>query len=206
MKLLFLHGWGFNRHFWDPLRAALAEHEGLADDRGYFGAPLAPAIEGPCLALAHSFGTMRVLADPPPGLVGLVAFNGFDRFGAHDGRAGVPLRVIDRMARRLGQDPAAVLAEFRRTCGASDECPQPDQVPLAADLARLRDERAPMPEVPLTLVQGAADPLLSAEMREGAFSGCEARRLVHPGGHLLPREDPAFCAEVVRAALATLPT
>lgn len=212
MKLLFAHGWGFDRHFWDPLIALLPEWETVADDRGYFGAAFTPDVAGPCLAVTHSFGTMRVLADPPPGLAGLVAINGFERFTALPGKPGVAVRVVDRMLRRFEADPRAVLAEFRKTCGAGepasgiDADPEPLHAePLHADLLRLRDARPPLPRVPVVVLHGGRDPLLPAEMRAATFAGCDVHRLDHEtAGHLLPLENPQLCAQAVRGAVAAL--
>lgn len=205
MKLLFAHGWGFDRHFWNPLIGLLPEWEAAADDRGYLGAPLAPEMDGPCLAVTHSFGTMRVLADPPPGLVGLVAINGFERFTALPGKPGVPVRVVDRMLHRFETAPHAVLAEFRKTCGADESFGEIDPAPLQADLLRLRDARPPLPRVPVVAVHGGRDPLLPSDMRAAAFAGCDVRRLDHEtAGHLLPLENPELCAQAVRGAVDAL--
>ncbi|MCJ2180378.1 alpha/beta fold hydrolase [Novosphingobium album (ex Hu et al. 2023)] len=205
MKLLFAHGWGFDRRFWDSLTALLPDWEYVADDRGYFGATLTPEIGGPCLAVTHSFGTMRVLADPPPGLAGLVAINGFERFTALPGKPGAAVRVVDRMLRRFEADPRAVLAEFRRTCGAEESFGEIDPVPLQADLLRLRDARPPLPRVPVVVLQGGRDPLLPADMRAATFTGCDVHRLDHQtAGHLLPLENPGLCAQAVRGAMAAL--
>lgn len=204
MKLLFVHGWGFDRAFWAPLCALLADCPHAIDDRGYFGAPVPfpPAAE-PCLAVTHSFGTMRVLADPPPGLAGIVAINGFGRFTAAPDRAGVPPRVLDRMLRRFDEDPRAVLAEFRHSCGSEAPFDVIDAGRLREDLLRLREEEPPPPRVPVLAVQGGNDPILPPAMRAAVFAGCDVRRLEHPvAGHLLPLQDPAFCAQAVRQALA----
>lgn len=202
MKLLFAHGWGFDASFWSPLAELLADWPAQIDDRGYFGKPAAPIFDGePCLAVTHSLGTMRVLAEPPPGLAGIVAINGFACF---TGDAGVPRRVVDRMTRRFQADPAGVLREFRRTCGCDAPFGAID-APLGADLLRLREETAPPPRVPVLSLQGARDPILPAAMRAAVFAGCAVRRLEHPGGgHLLPLEEPGWCARAVREAAATL--
>lgn len=203
MKLLFAHGWGFDRHFWQPLTALLAEWPHLIDDRGYFGAPFDPVAQGPCIAVAHSFGTMRILAAPPPGLAGIVAINGFERFTALPGRPGVPVRVLDRMLRRFETDPRAVLAEFRRTCGAGQDFGAIDAQSLHADLLRLRDAAPPLPGVPVLVLHGGADPLLPADMRAASFAGAHVRRIDHAaGGHLLPLEAPALCAAAIRGMIA----
>jgi pimeloyl-[acyl-carrier protein] methyl ester esterase len=199
VKLLFAHGWGFDRHFWTPLAALLPQWEHLIDDRGYFGAPSAAEVEGPCIAVTHSFGTMRVLAAPPPGLAGIVAINGFERFTALAGRPGIPLRVLDRMLRRFEIDPRGVLTEFLRTCGSEAAFEEIDAAPLHADLLRLRDAAPPLPRVPIVALQGGADPLLPPEMRAAAFAGATVSRIDHAaGGHLLPLEVPALCAAAVR--------
>lgn len=201
MKLLFAHGWGFDRQVWTPLLALLPESQHAFDDRPYFDPPAnaqgSPpgARPSPLIAVTHSFGTMRVLADPPAGLAGIVAINGFARF---TGEAAVPVRVVDRMLRRFAGDPRAVLAEFRRTCGCDDRFGAIAPEPLHADLLRLRDERAPPATVPVAMLHGANDPILPPAMRAAATA-------VHPrGGHLLPLEDPEFCARAVRDLAARL--
>lgn len=205
MKLLFAHGWGFDRHVWDPLTRLLSDRPQAIDDRGYFGAPHAPDIEGQCLAITHSFGTMRVLADPPPALVGIVAINGFERFTALPGKPGVAGRVVDRMLRRFGESPHEVLADFRRACGCDAPFGEIDPAPLHADLLRLRDARPPLPHVPVVVLNGGQDPILPPEMRGAVFSGCDVRRLEHEAaGHLLPIENPHLCAQAIRGALAAL--
>lgn len=204
MKLLFAHGWGFDRHFWDRLAPLLPEWEQVRDDRGYFLAPSDRIGEErePCIAVAHSFGAMRVLADPPPGLAGLVAINGFDRFTALPGKPGVPARVIDLMLSQFDRDPRAVVAEFRRRIGCEEPFGELDPATLRADLLRLRDAHPPLPAVPVLVLHGARDPLLPDAMREACFGGTEVRRLQHDtGGHLLPLEDPRLCAQAVRGMI-----
>ena len=203
MKLLFAHGWGFDHRFWEPLAALLPERAHVIDDRGYFGTPHEPAVEGPCLAITHSFGTMRVLAAPPPGLMGIVAINGFERFTAVPGRPGVPVRVLDRMLRRFETDPRGVLAEFRKTCGSTEAFGEIDPEALAADLLCLRDAAPSLPDVPILAIHGGADPLLPPEMRAATFTGAQVRRIDHEAGnHLLPQQAPQLCAAAIRGMLA----
>lgn len=199
MKLLLAHGWGFDRHVWDRLAPLLTEWEQVRDDSGYFAAPAPARVEGPCIAVTHSFGTMRVLADPPPGLAGIVAINGFERFTALPGKPGVPTRVVDLMLRQFDRDPRDVVEEFRRRVGCDEPFGEIHPAPLRSDLLRLRDARPPLPSAPVLVLHGARDPLLPETMREASFAGLTARRLVHEtAGHLLPLEDPLLCAQAVR--------
>lgn len=208
MKLLFVHGWGFDARFWDALAPLLPEWEQARHDRGYFGGSPQTFPAEPCIAVAHSFGAMRVLADPPPHCVGMVAINGFDRFTAREGKAGVAMRLVDRMIDRLAVDPVAVLDDFRHRCGAEPASGQPCVDLLHKDLASLRDDdRGPECgrwRAPLLSLHGADDPILPADLRSAAFSAapdltCGTKA---GGGHLLPVTSPDWCAHAIRAFIA----
>lgn len=209
-SLLFVHGWGFDASFWNPLRAALGNPAGAAADLGYFGAPFVPRLGGPVLVVTHSLGAMLVLVDPPPGCVGLVAINGFDRFGAGPGFPGVPQRVIDRMHARFRTAPRDVVAEFRRRCGSDAGFETPRTERLAEHLTLLRDgdarSRAAAWALPLLVLEGEDDPILPPELRERAFAGApqRERRLRSGGGHALPLTSPDWCAGQVRKLLVAV--
>lgn len=200
MILRFLHGWGWDARFWERLTEALPDWRCEADDRGYFGAPLEPAGDEPCVVVAHSFGAMRALAAPPAACRGLVAINGFDRF-----TPGVSPRIVERMILRFGEDPATVLGDFRRRCGSDAPFGPPDAGRLRADLLALRDEdrsgEAARWSAPILSIQGGADPLLPAPMRDAVFAGAPLlERMTHPtGGHLLPVADAPWCARAIAA-------
>lgn len=199
MKVLFVHGWGFDASLWDAVIACLPGVDAVRADRGYFGEAVWPRVDEPCLAVTHSFGSMALLADPPADCRGLVAINGFDRFAEGDRRAGVPVRVIDRMLARLAGDPLSVLRDFHARLG-SDVPPRiPEVARLETDLAALReDDRAEAITHfagPVLALDGADDPLLPAPMRAGQFAGAaDLKRVVVDGGHLLPLTGPATCA------------
>ena len=64
MKLVFVHGWGFDARVWDAVIACLPGANIVSFDLGYFGERQWPVVEGPSLAITHSFGTMALLAEP----------------------------------------------------------------------------------------------------------------------------------------------
>jgi pimeloyl-[acyl-carrier protein] methyl ester esterase len=186
--LVFVHGWGFDRTIWDPLRRALAGRPGAAIDLGYFGEPMLAMPEGPVVAVGHSFGALWLLRNRPAELRGFVAVNGFDRF---------PLsrRIVDRMLARFSAQPLAVLTEFRRRCGADAPPDGIDAGRLAADLVLLRDEdeRAAATALgcPILSLESEADPILDGP----GFSGAPVEQAVLAGhGHLLPLTAPDWCA------------
>lgn len=211
MILWFVHGWGFDSGLWSRLAQQLPDHRKVIADLGYFGREPSPAPTEPFIAVTHSFGTMRVLRDGSPACRGLVALNGFDRFTARDGQAGVPRRVLDRMIGRFAEAPAEVLADFRRRCGAESQAPipAPDVEHLAKDLVALRDmdctaDAARWP-VPILSLQGGTDPILPAGLRDQVFaSAARIERATHSAaGHLLPLTEPDWCAQQIAPFIET---
>jgi len=197
VRLLFLHGWGFDASLWDRLRRELAPLPSSVWDRGYFGRARREPVAGPVLAIGHSLGSLILAADPPPGCVGLVAINGFDRFS---GDGAVPGRVIDRMRRRLATAPREVLDAFRIRCGAALFEGAIDERSLADDLDLLAAGDARGTARPLQVLHGAADPILPTEMRTAVFAGAP-RETASGGGHLLPLTHPDWCAAMIRTVL-----
>jgi pimeloyl-[acyl-carrier protein] methyl ester esterase len=210
MNLLFCHGWAFDAGMWDPLAALIGEFAQARDDAGYFGHPASPVPSQPIVAVTHSFGTMRLLAAPPPGLVGIVAISGFDRFSATDGFPGQPARVFDRMIGAFAQEPETVLADFRARCGSAAAIPAFQPELLMRDLGVLRDgdlrETVAELGLPILSLQSERDPLLTLGMRESVFaSAASVMRRTHPtGGHLLPIDQPDWCANAIRTFAKTL--
>lgn len=218
LNLLFCHGWGFDAGFWTPLTTLLPEFGHVRDDAGYFisngsDAKLLlcpatphtiPAPPSPYIAITHSYGTMRLLAAPPPGIVGLVAITGFDRFTQADGFPGTPRRVVDRMVSAVAQVPETVLADFHTMLGSTVPSGTPQTERLQTDLVGLRDgdmrEAAAQLDVPILSLQAEKDVLLPVSMRETVFATVGGvMRHTHPSaGHLLPREDAHWCAEAIR--------
>jgi pimeloyl-[acyl-carrier protein] methyl ester esterase len=197
MKLVLLHGWGFDASIWDAIRAALAPIETLVWDQGYFGPRRHARVPAPFIAIGHSLGSLLLAADPPAGCVGLIAINGFDRFA---GEGLVPMRLLDRMRARFADAPEAVLDDFRLRAGgaAHDGAINADR--LAADLDRLATMDARGGMMPRLVLHGGGDPILPAEMLDQVFAG--APRLTRAdAGHLLPVSHPGWCAARVRDVL-----
>ncbi len=206
--LLFVHGWGFDGSIWTGLRRQLGEFASAAVDLGYFGTPQNPRPQGPVVAIGHSLGSLLLLRKPPLDCRALIAINGFDRFTASSGCAGVDPRVIGRMVSRFESAPDQVLDEFRNRCGA-DESPQASNTRLLDQHLRLlgeADERGRSANWtrPMLTLQADDDPILPPELRADAFAAAASRRQhTRPdGGHLLPVTQPGWCAEQIRKFLS----
>jgi pimeloyl-[acyl-carrier protein] methyl ester esterase len=204
----FVHGWGFGPSVWEKLAPLLPNKSTSIFDGGYFGAPTAHFPQEPAIWITHSFGTILALAAIPGNCRALVAINGFDRFVSGDGAVGVAPRVLDRMLERFDSDPAGVLSDFRRRCGSEEPVQDAQTERLAHDLVALRDmdcrEDAASLSIPVLSLQAAQDPIVTADMRSRALQSiANIRHRVHPtAGHLLPTQDPKWCAEHISAFLA----
>ena len=205
MRVHFGHGWAFDAAIWQALAARLPGLAASYADRGYFGAAGDAAPQEPAVWITHSLGTLLALADGAPQCRALVAIAGFDRFCAGEGVAGVAPRIVDRMLDRFDVAPRQVVAAFREQCGCAEPFGQFDGELLRADLLALRtlDCRAAAAAlaIPVLSLHGGRDQILPAAMRGQVLQGvADAGHAVHPGaGHLLPVEQPDWCAAQIAA-------
>jgi pimeloyl-[acyl-carrier protein] methyl ester esterase len=201
--LLFAHGWALDRTLWDAVLAALgdAAEGALVRDAGYYGRPDFPKVEGPVLGVGQSLGALELLAEPPAGLVGVVALDGFARFGkAADFPEGVPARVLERMKARLGQ---GALAEFVERAGGELPAGEPDLDRLAQGLDRLHALDGRACPLPVWRLHADGDPIAPPAMADASFAGMHVveRRVRQSTDHLSPLAAPEACADLIRTAL-----
>ncbi len=198
--LVLLHGWGYDATFWRELIAALPDMECTVWDLGFYGLPSFLPPERPAVAVGHSYGVLWLLRQRPFAWRGLVSINGFSRFAAApDLTEGVPMAQLDRLAASLEQDPLACLSGFRQRSGDTTPPPDgPDVARLLESLERLRqwDERPAIPDLALC---GEADKVVPAPLSRALFP--ERITRWHAGGHLLPKQDPDWCAGQIRTWL-----
>lgn len=211
--LVLVHGWGLDASLWQPVRARLPECETVAFDLGFRGPAVSPVLpEAPLvIAVGHSLGLAWLLRNRPLRWDALVAVNGFTRFTADPTFPdGVPARQLERMIAKLGRDPAGVTADFLTRCGQRGTAPAGalDGASLAQGLGWLRDwdTRAAFvaDAAPVLALAGGADPIVPPAMSRACFAARPNCRLAwrDGGGHLLPAEDPDWCAGHVRAFVA----
>jgi len=198
--LVLLHGWGYDSSFWRPLRECLDGLDTLAWDLGYYGEASLPAPERPAVAIGHSYGVLWFLHRRPFPWHGLISINGFNRFAAApDFPDGVPLAQLDRLTASVAEATLPALTGFRQRCGDSSlPPPTPDQRRLQDSLGHLRDWDA-RPAQPDLALCGKTDKVVPPALSRAAFS--PAITLWHEGGHLLPQQDPEWCADQIRAWL-----
>ncbi len=209
--LLLVHGWAFDRHFWEPLRRELGNYPSVTADLGFYGEPEIPAVDGPVVAVGHSLGFPWLLRHLPEQCIGLVGINAFPRFTASkDFPEGVPRGQVRAMQRDMAKAPEQVLTDFQARCGIEHAMPgTPHWNTLKEGLSWLLqwDERERLQglSVPLLVLAGRNDPIVSPAMTTAAFAACP-RGGCHwrEDGHLLPNSAPVWCATHIRAFMAAI--
>jgi pimeloyl-[acyl-carrier protein] methyl ester esterase len=199
--ILFVHGWGYDARFWDPLRKEIALPS-VALDLGYFGAEHTEIPEGITLLVGHSLGFLWLVRQPALRHVPLIGINAFPRFTEMEGYApAVAPRILDRMKRRLSSGPAVILAEFWERAGALGPDLAHDEAALASGLDHLAawDERENLAArtSSVRLIAGEEDAIVPPAMTRMAFQNRAIAWLL--GGHALPQTHPAEVARLIRA-------
>jgi pimeloyl-[acyl-carrier protein] methyl ester esterase len=204
--LLFAHGWALDRTLWDKVLEALGEDAqgALVRDAGYYGRPADPRVAGPVLGVGQSLGALELLAAPTPGLLGVVALDGFARFGrAPDFAEGVAGRVLERMKAQLGN---GVLAEFLTRADGQLPAGQPDETRLIEGLDRLYTLEGRACRLPVWRLHADQDPIAPLAMADASFAGLNVVewRVRQSTDHLSPLAAPHACADLIHTALKTL--
>lgn len=208
MKLVFVHGWGFDRTLWQGLRDALPEFETDAADLGFFGRPRAAEANGEAvIAVGHSLGLLWLLHERPFPWRALVSISGMPRFTkGPDYRFGTGARVLDAMIARFEKEPAATLEDFFGYCGLNvAPAPNADTERLYEGLLWLkswdaRDQLA-AERVPVLALYSQDDAVVPEHLSADLFANRPgtSHAVTEAGGHVLPLTRMDWCAENIRA-------
>jgi pimeloyl-[acyl-carrier protein] methyl ester esterase len=199
--ILFVHGWGYDASFWDPVRAALGDVPSATLDLGYFGAADTSVPRSVTLLVGHSLGFLWLARQSALKHLPLIGINAFPRFlEAEDYRPAVAPRVLERMRRRVVSDTRGVLEDFWGRAGATGPQSALNTAALAEGLDHLAawDERENLASRAshTRLIAGREDAIVPAAMTEMAFRGSQIAWL--RGGHALPRSHAADIARLIR--------
>jgi pimeloyl-[acyl-carrier protein] methyl ester esterase len=211
VKLLLAHGWFLDRTLWSGVLEALGPLAAGAVvlDEGYYGRPHRPQVLDPerrWMGVGQSAGALQLLADPPAPLVGVVALDGFARYGAGpDFPQGVPQRVLQRMQDVLSDD-GALPTDFVARAGGARPQGTPDIPRLLDGLTRLRTLDGRGSPLPVWRMHADGDPIATLAMADASFEGMGVRERVirHANDHLSPLHDPQGCADLIRRAVKAL--
>lgn len=207
--IVFVHGWGFDSTFWQPVAERLPEFARVFVDFGFHTLqPHHPKVPG-AIVVGHSMGFAWALANLPRPWAGAVAVNAFPRFTrSPDFVSGVAPRMIERMLAKFAEDPAHVTADFLTRCGV--ENPDVSDIRPAALGEALRwlaecDERATLRglDCPVQALAGTRDAIVTESMSREAFAEVPLT-LAEGADHLLPLSHPDWVASQIRLFAAHL--
>lgn len=211
MRLVFVHGWGYDADFWSPLRQALEFQDTFAVDLGFRGErrDRIPFPSMPYVAVGHSLGVqwlLRNACDHP--WKAFIAINGFTRFTkADDFAEGIDKRILKRMIRGLEQDTEKVTADFLSQCGeVNPDINNLDQTRLLEGLHHLAewDERMTFGKLscPVLALAGDKDHIVPEPLSRVSFA--DKVIFKQDGDHLLPRSATRWTANEIMAFLEGL--
>lgn len=210
MKLVFIHGWGFDARFWNALALLLPQYQQERIELGFLSSRRTEKFpqDTPAILIGHSLGFIHGWQQRQDWSA-WVAINSFPRFVQTETQPGcVPAAALREMRMKLVVQPEKTLQSFYKQNNA--EAPQgtPDIERLREGLDELRDgdvrkilETANIPGLVLAAFN---DPLVPIAVSEEL--GRTAQRIAwhETGGHVLPQSDPGWCAEAIRGFLVAI--
>ena len=199
MKLVLVHGWGFNAGVWDKLIPLLDGHEIFLIDLGFIrGGPTASHdMPAGSLCIGHSFGVMWLLKHGPRPMRALVSIAGFDCLHKY-----VPKDVLEEMRDGLRRDPHAQMQQFWKNAGFDGHEPtgELDGGGLRGGLDWISTwdagEELKHLGAPVLALASKDDRVVREDASETIWGGGMAElHWLGEGGHLLPLTQPEWCAE-----------
>jgi pimeloyl-[acyl-carrier protein] methyl ester esterase len=194
MRILLVHGWGFDARIWDRLLPHLGKAEIARLDLGFLGPRLKRPKDWPAdaIAVGHSLGLLWLLHRREP-FRALVSVQGFDCFACHVGAA-----KLAAMQRGLRRDAYGLMQTFWRSCGIEAYAPA-----SALDVKRLGEgldwltawdesRRRKALEQPVLALAAKDDPIVPEAMTRAIWG--DTVQWSNDAGHLLPLRHPEWCA------------
>jgi len=200
MKLVFVHGWGFDARVWDAILSLLPDRECLVLDLG-FGNRVADAAdclpESDYIAIGHSIGSLWLLRHGTAPMKGFVSICGFDNFAKY-----VPAGVLQAMKERLDTAPYPMMCEFWGTPYFSEDEMNIDRLKTGLDwLAEWNEEKAHGAlNCPILALAATKDPIVPRKMTEAIWHDATLKWL-DGEDHFLPITHPDWCARQIKAFL-----
>ena len=217
-QFVFVHGWGLDRQFWNPLIEALRlssplflDRMDFADDDPYQPKPLdalsadSVAITGlgeSWIGIGHSFGLMRLRRWDLRNMTAMVSLGGFQTFCGHGGTSP---GLVRRMKREFEIHPQKVLEDFRLNCQLSPATiPGPAaHASLGIDLNYLLQDKMPSEcALPHLALHAANDRIVPIAMARLQFPHLHTSV---DGGHGLGANHAQWCGQNIIDFIAQLP-
>ncbi len=208
------HGWGFDGHFWDTLKAEIPKEILFkAADRGYFGGAFEPEFSNDAtkIIFTHSFGLHWCPKEKINQADNLVIFNGFSDFLPPDfferRKEG---KILKRMHDQFKKSPELVLSAFYKNCfypqKSINEVPNwLNQSLLAKDIIALKKTKFVRSKTNLEIysITGVDDQIVLNERTEelNLQNGIDKFVKFNGFGHALPIVNSSACWSYITEVL-----
>ncbi|WP_020593803.1 alpha/beta fold hydrolase [Kiloniella laminariae] len=210
MRILLVHGWGYDPEIWQRVIADLGnEHDIICADLGFNGQVVIPTGHFE-VAAGHSLGVPWLLSQQEISWDKLVSINGFTRFCAgEDFPEGISPKFVDRMMRKLPKACDSVLQDFHTLCEPvgkrqgekinSFGTPDVKRLMWGLEFLRDLDLRSKINPAATIILADKSDLVVSEAMITQLFSNFKIN-WSERAGHLLPWEDPGLCSQFILKA------
>lgn len=202
MKLVFIHGWAFDRHFWDPILPYFDGHDCHVADLGFFGQPQHFGSAHNAILVGHSLGFVEGITQHA-GWAAWVAINSFAHFLPTATNPGCVSPAALRVLRsKLENNPSAAMESFYAMIDAAarpNGTPDISQLRHGLDLLRDGNTSNLMNDVPSLVLSGAQDQLVPAEASNTLARHSNRHERHAEGGHCLPLTHAEWCAGHIKA-------
>lgn len=213
MRLLCVHGWGWDKNLWRPMLDALPPRmrkDALCLDLGFFGDKQCtlPSHTNNVMAVGHSLGFLWLLLQGKM-FSSFVSIAGFTHFARdQDMPHAVPMDILAAMKKDFFAHPQDFLHHFYASMDAPH--PPPDSLDVERlaqgfDILGAGDGRAFFAQldnrdIPVLSLAGRKDMIVRPAHHRDCFAGysCVSSLWFEDGGHLLPLTHAKSCATMLR--------
>jgi pimeloyl-[acyl-carrier protein] methyl ester esterase len=196
MKIIFVHGWGADAHYWDGLAALVHGGEDAQRvDLGYTNKH-SHYPDDDALYITHSLGTLWALKNRAHNMHGLIAINGFACF-----KSFTDPNVLRVMKNGLTANLASQMHAFY--CAASmpqqDEL-NPEHLTQGLELLAKENARSALDalERPVMALLSGKDKIVPLEAVREQWSPYDVK-ICEEGGHNIPQSHAQWCADHINA-------
>ncbi len=209
MELVFIHGWGFDPHFWDALAPLLPSFKQHRVNLGFYGeVSEIPATSEPAVLIGHSYGFMHGM-NRKQNWHRWIAINGFPRFIRGEIKPGCTSeaelrelkfgltmaseKALEIFYDRIEAYPPQGVANVDRLRDGLDELRDTD---LEKTLEAL--------DTPGLVLAARNDPFVPPKTSEALCGVIQHGSIKwhETAGHALPVRDPEWCAHAIESFLA----
>jgi pimeloyl-[acyl-carrier protein] methyl ester esterase len=182
-QFIFCHGFGFDKHFWDPLAPYFKNEQCTYLDLGYFGpvVPFTGNANHSLIGIGHSLGLSKLLSLNKP-FDYLIGLNSFINFLGYN-----PLlrqqreQELTLLKQHFIQSPLPILKGFYQRCGLpecinSGSLKQINKNDLLADLDSLYAS-VKTPTIPTLIIGTKDDPIVPPVVLHDNFDQCSTVKL-----------------------------